>query len=110
MKSFKSLIKSLCLILLVFGAFYSQNVQAFMVNAQAIVTTNQVQTTFCNNSYNVPMRCQAVAYGQVNTGLWIHEAVDLYLMPGQCEFAYVYATYPFYFVNGYGVGNCLLAY
>ncbi len=110
MKAVKSILGSTSLLFLMLTLIQSGNANAFMVRAQGVVTSNLVQATFCNNAYDVPMRCTALAYGQLNTGLWIHQETALHLIPGQCEFASVYANFPFLFVNGYAVGNCQLAY
>lgn len=110
MKNIISVLKVFSLALALYITSPAGKAEAVMVSGDAFVTPNSVQATFCNNGYDVPLRCHAKAVGQLNTGLWIHAFTDLYLAPGQCEYAYVYANYPFFFINGSGVGNCILAY
>jgi hypothetical protein len=71
---------------------------------------NMVEAAFCNYNYSIPIQCQATAIGQLNTGLMIQSTTDLYLLPQQCEFTYLYPNYPFFFLNGHADGKCIPAY
>jgi hypothetical protein len=79
---------------------------AFWVNAEALVTPNLVTVTACNSDYDSTIVCDVNATGFLNAGFPIFGNVNLVLAPGQCDNAYVYATYPYFFMNGQGTANC----
>jgi hypothetical protein len=84
----------------------AQNAMAFEIAGNASVTPNVVAVQFCNTDFDTVINCDVSATGLLNTGYPIFANVDLMLAPGQCNFAYVYATYPFFFMNGGGTGEC----
>ncbi len=93
---------------LFFSAFslVGQMSLAFPMQGIVHVTPNEVSVQFCNEACDYVLTCQAQATGWLNTGYPISAGGMLSLPPGQCAYAYVYANYPFYFVNGQGMANC----
>jgi hypothetical protein len=78
---------------------------AFPVPASTFVSPQVVQATICNPEA-VPMECRLVNYGVLQTGNWLNAWEDWVLQPGGCETAYVYANYPYYFVDGTFEDDC----
>ena len=82
---------------------------AFWVQAQAVVTNQEVAAQV-NNVYGQPMNCRVQVAGMRNDGIVESAWVQLYIVPGQFEYAYVTTYYPFYFVNGQAQASCVFAY
>lgn len=78
---------------------------AFPIEGTAFVTPGLVTVQFCNPAF-APLQCEVSATGMLNTGVPLFATETLILPPGECEYAYVYATYPFFFMNGSGYGQC----
>ncbi len=72
----------------------------------AFVAPDVVTVEFCN-PLPASLQCEVNATGMLNTGIPVFATGTLILAPGQCESAYVYATYPYFFMNGGGYGNCI---
>jgi hypothetical protein len=94
------------LALLVSSLALSQTAMAFPVVAQAFVTPNIVTGTVCNDVYDAAIACNVTSTGLLNAGLPIYSTVTLVLLPGECENANVYATFPYFFVNGAATAEC----
>jgi hypothetical protein len=81
--------------------------QAYEVTVQAFVAPNVVTAQACNLEANTTVACTVNAIGYLNAGFPIYGTATLVLTPGACDYAYVYATAPYYFVNGMATGNCV---
>ena len=78
----------------------------FQIEAAVAVNPNVVQAEACNYGYNAPIICRTTAYGMLPNGMYINAWTNIYLAPGQCDYAYVYANSGYYFVNGYATSYC----
>lgn len=85
---------------------FAQNAMAFEMYANALVTPNVVTATACNSDYDSVIVCRVTATGMLNTGVPIYSTATVILAPGQCGNAYVYANYPYAFINGAANANC----
>jgi hypothetical protein len=94
------------LMLLVSGVALSPSAMAFSVVAQAFVTPNVVTGTVCNDIYDAAIACNVTSTGLLNAGFPIYSTVTLVLLPGECENANVYATFPYFFINGAATADC----
>lgn len=83
-----------------------QSAFAFQAQATAYVSPGWVTVTACNTAYGSVISCNVTATGWLNAGFPIYSTVNLVLAPGQCDNAYVYANYPYFFVNGNGSAWC----
>jgi hypothetical protein len=88
----------------------SGSAHAFMITGNAVVSSSVVEATFCNYSYEMAVSCRVRAIGMSNAGMPVYAYVNMVLFPGQCDYAYVYAIYPNYFINGAGDGYCQFGY
>ncbi len=79
---------------------------AFPVRGHLQVTPNRVVVQFCNTTCAEVLECSANVTGILQTGYPVSFEGSLTLPPGQCGYAYVYANYPYYFVNGEGYADC----
>jgi len=62
------------------------------------VQSNVLQATVYN-PYAQWIYCDGQVYGQVQTGMWLNSWIRAWIAPGYYATTYVYANYPFYFVN-----------
>lgn len=85
---------------------FAQNAMAFQMFATVNITPNVVTANACNTDYGSVIVCNVTATGLLNTGVPIYSTATVILAPGQCGNAYVYANYPFAFVNGDASANC----
>lgn len=88
------------------AAALSQNVMAFDLYASALVSPNVVTANACNSDYDSVIVCNVTATGMLNTGVPIFATATLMIPPGQCRNAYVYANFPFGFINGAANAEC----
>lgn len=88
------------------AAALTQNAMAFEVFANVSITPNVVTANACNYDYDSVILCNVTATGLVNTGVPIYATATLLIPPGQCRNAYVYATYPYGFVDGAASAQC----
>ena len=85
----------------------TQNANAFFpVRAGAFLTPNFARADVCNYDFNMPIRCRTTAWGMLPNGLWLNGWADMYLVPGACNSAFVYANYPAWFVNANAEAVC----
>lgn len=75
------------------------------VQANVSLTQNQVQATV-TNVWGAPIACNIKTYGQVQSGQWAWAELNVIIPSGQYRYAYVYANYPYYFVNGRATAWC----
>jgi len=102
------LFKSLAVFILVLAS--AQSALAFPIRVTVSGSSQQVVAQACNYYYNGPLYCRVTAYGMLPNGFWINSFTNHYLAPGVCQTAYVYANYPYYFVDGRGTADCNYAY
>lgn len=87
-----------------------QSASAFQVEANVQFNQQNASAQACNYGYNGPIFCRVTAFGMSQTGQWVNSWVNATLAPGMCETAYVYANYPYYFVDARGNAECQFAY
>ena len=78
---------------------------AFMVQAQIQISANTV-TAEVYNALAQTLVCGVRVDGQRNDGFVENSFAQLVLTPGAYEYAYVYTTYPFLFINGQAFADC----
>ena len=100
------------LAVLVLSSIASQKeASAFYVNARTWISPGQVQAEVCNTSFDDyrSMQCSVQVVGFTNTGTALSAWTTLQLLPGACQYAYVYVNlYGVYFVNGNARADCRL--
>jgi len=97
--------KTIVSLVLAIVAFNSTPASAFQVFGNVQVTQNYASGQFCNQ-WNGPVYCSVNTTGIMQTGQYVYAYANMFLAPGQCDYAYVYANYPYYFVNANASGNC----
>ena len=95
----------LSLIALGFASASSLNAEAFFVPARTTVTGETV-TAEVYNPYPQMIRCRVQVIGVRNDRFYQNAWADLILGAGGYEYAYVYTTYPFFFVSGRATAQC----
>ena len=95
---------------MLFGSVFAQKeASAFYVNARTWISPGQVQAEVCNTSFDDyrSMQCSVQVVGFTNTGAPLSAWSTLQLLPGACQYAYVYVNmYGVYFVNGNAQADC----
>jgi hypothetical protein len=85
---------------------FAQNAMAFQMYANVNITPGVVTANACNTDYSSVIVCNVTATGLLNTGVPIYATANVILAPGECGNAYVYANYPYAFVDGAASANC----
>lgn len=94
----------LCLLAMV----ASLSASAFEIDVETQINAVSAAAQACNNDYDRPIVCNTTAVGILGTGAQIYSTVRFVLLPGQCQWAYVYSYYPFPFniVDASGTAEC----
>ncbi|MBO9665480.1 MAG: hypothetical protein J7501_01530 [Bdellovibrio sp.] len=89
----------------VFSLFLSSAAFAWVPAYNYQLNGNTAAVTFWNNT-PFTVFCQGYVMGQVQNGATVNTWFADWVGPMQYRTAYVYANYPFYFVNAWTNVNC----
>lgn len=93
------------LLVIVVGFVLPLSVFAWVPQMQFNITPHAAQVQVYNFS-GYPALCQGYVFGQVQNGTVLNSWFYSYVPAGHYAYSYVYATYPYYFVNAWANINC----
>lgn len=65
----------------------------FRAQAEVYVSPSYIQANVYNSSYSSPARCRVEVRGLRQDGMWARNVVNMTLMPGGMQYAYLYSNY-----------------
>ncbi|MFP5519443.1 MAG: hypothetical protein ACLGGX_06035 [Bdellovibrionia bacterium] len=77
----------------------------FTPNVQFNIQPYQVAAQVYNHTGSL-LYCQGYVYGMTQTGVYYNAWFADYVPPMQYRYAYVYSSYPYYFVNAWADIRC----